>query len=409
MTSENRNNGSKLKNKVLFSAITACLPLGLQAAEFTVTEAVDDGTGLVAGTLSKAILDANSNPGHDTIILNTNVGFSGVMKRLIDSDVTLQSDQMVRTISGLNAFRPLFVKSGNVQIKDITLANSSAKGGNTGGTGGAPGAGMGGSLFIYDGDVKLNNVTIDNSVAVGGDRSVVTNYANGGGGMFGNAAGNSGGGLFGDSDAMQPIGGYGGYGNYQNNDAMFGTGGYATLYGQQGGFGGGGGSGYFGGRGGFGGGGGQGSQGYGYGYVDPYGGYGGFGAGGGTGLADGAAGYAAGLSYSAGLGGAVFVRSGSLRMENVTISNSTALSDGTAKGLGGGIFILHSTNNSNGNNQGMPSELATVSGCGVSFTNNSADNTDNNGANTDDVFDLGNRIQGSLDGECPIFKNGFED
>lgn len=404
---EQQHSPKAFKKNLLCSAISLCLPLSIQAANFSVTLSNDDGSGLQANSLSKAILDANNSPGADTITLSSNVVLTGVMKRLIDSDVTLQSDDVVRIISGAQAHRPLFVKSGNVEIRNIEIIQSRAKGGNTGSSGGAPGAGLGGSIFIYDGNVKLNNVIIDNSVAIGGDRSVVTNYANGGGGMFGNAAGNSGG-LFGDSDPMAPVGGYGGYGNYQDNDAMFGTGGYVTLYGQQGGFGGGGGSGYFGGSGGFGGGGGQGSQGYGYGYVDPYGGYGGFGAGGGTGLADGASGYAAGLSYSTGLGGAVFVRSGSLRMENVTISNSSALGDGTAKGLGGGIFILHSINNSNGNNQGMPSELASVSGCGVSFANNSADDTDMNGGNTDDVFDLGNRIQGALDGECPIFKDGFE-
>lgn len=207
----------------MVSAIAACLPLGLHAAEFTVTEAVDNGTGLVAGTLSKAIWDANTNPGSDAITLSSNVVLTDVMKRLIDSDVTLQSDDVVRIISGLNDFRPLFVKSGNVEIKNIEFTHSGAKGGNTGSIGGAPGAGLGGTLFVYDGDVKLNNVTISDSTAVGGDRSVVSNYDNGGGGMFGNAAGNSGGGLFGDSDPMVPVGGYGGYGNYQNNDAMFGT------------------------------------------------------------------------------------------------------------------------------------------------------------------------------------------
>jgi hypothetical protein len=396
--------GFEFKNKVLVSAITACLPLGLHAAEFTVTEAVDNGTGLVAGTLSKAILDANTNPGTDTITLASNVALTGVMKRLIDTDVTIQSDEVVRLITGLDRYRPLFIKSGKVEIKNIEFTNSGAKGGSTGNSGGAPGAGLGGSLFIYDGDVKLNNVTINNSFAFGGDRSVVTNYDNGGGGMFGNAAGNSGGGLFGDSDPMAPVGGYGGYGNYQNNDAMFGTGGYASYYGQQGGFGGGGGSGFFGGNGGFGAGGGQGGQGYGY----SVGGYGGFGAGGGAGDNDGASGYAATTMYSAGLGGAIFVRSGRLRLEQVIINNNTALSSGTAKGLGGGIFILHTTSNSNGNDQGMPTVLPTVTGCEVSFSNNSADDTDMNGDNTDDVFDLGNRIQGNLDGECPIFKNGFE-
>ncbi len=71
-------------------------------------------------------------------------------------------------------------------------------------------------------------------------------------------------------------------------------------------------------------------------------------------------------------------------------------------------MVICTVQNSNGNHQGMPAELAVVSGCEVTLTNKSADDTDVNGGNTNDVFDLGNRIQGGLHGECPIFKDGFE-
>jgi hypothetical protein len=56
-------------------------------ANFDVTVATDDGTGTVAGTLSKAILDANTAPGDDTITLTTGVRFTQIPNQLIDSNI----------------------------------------------------------------------------------------------------------------------------------------------------------------------------------------------------------------------------------------------------------------------------------------------------------------------------------
>ncbi len=77
----------------------------------------------------------------------------------------------------------------------------------------------------------------------------------------------------------------------------------------------------------------------------------------------------------AGMGGAIFIRSGSLSLNTVAFnSNSTTGGTGyqNGKGYGGAIFAMKSTTNTNGNNQGMPTTLSTVSLSRVTFSGNNA-------------------------------------
>jgi len=116
-------------------ALAVVLALGGEcayAANFDVTVATDNGLGDAAGTLSKAIFDANTAGGDDTITLTTDVTMTGVMKRLINSNITLQSDSTPRTVScGNNTYRPLFIKSGTVTLKNFTVSGCQAKGGGS--------------------------------------------------------------------------------------------------------------------------------------------------------------------------------------------------------------------------------------------------------------------------------------
>jgi hypothetical protein len=226
-------------------------------ANFDVTLGTDDGTGTVAGTLSKAILDANALAGDDTITLQTNVTVTGVMKTLVNSNIDFIGNSF--NVNGSNQFRPFFVKSGTVGFSNMTVINSKAQGGRSRRGGG--GAGMGGGLFIYDGSVTLNSVTFSNNSAVGGNGGE-TAFLGGGAGMFGDAGGFGGGGLF--ASSTSDTGAYGGNNNYGGGTG-FGRGGDTGLTGAKGGFGG------------FGGGGGYGFTYLGYGD----GGFGGFGGGGG--------------------------------------------------------------------------------------------------------------------------------
>ncbi|MCF6318663.1 MAG: hypothetical protein L3J83_05200, partial [Proteobacteria bacterium] len=172
-----------LRKNILASAISLCLPYSLQAANFDVTVSTDNGTGLIKNTLSWAILQANTEDGDDTITLSTDVIITGVMKRLIDSNVLIQSNDINarNSISGNNQFRPFFIKSGQVTIQHIDIKNSIGVGGNS--DTGSPGAGMGGAIFIYDGNVNISHVAIVNSIAVGGLDLADNSNTSGGGGM----------------------------------------------------------------------------------------------------------------------------------------------------------------------------------------------------------------------------------
>jgi hypothetical protein len=397
------------------------------AGEFIVTRNTDNGLGNTTGTLSWAIRQANAVDGDDTITLATNVTITGVMKTLINSNVvingggfTVSGDQ---DSDGMGDFRPFFIKSGTVAMNDLTIADGLALGGTSGLGGG--GAGMGGGLFIYDGNVTLNNLIFTNNRAIGGN-ALTRTFGHGGGGMYGSTMGvdaYGGGGLF--AHATTPVGAYGGLGTYggsggrrnsgnnsQGTDGGFGGGGggygdsFGVLFGGDGGFGGGGGGAYLeGGNGGFGGGGGFADR-------NTSGGHGGFG-GGGSASRNATGGFGGGIGGAnrrfdsgsgAGMGGAVFIRSGNLTIANSTFSNNSA-AGGTGgnpgQGLGGAIFALHTLTNSNSNQQGMPQALPEVMLQEVTFADNSA--TDNSNSmvmpwnasrgtffDTEDVF--GNRV-----------------
>jgi methionine-rich copper-binding protein CopC len=375
------------------------------AANFDVTVATDTGTGLVANTLSWAILQANTAAGADTITLTTNVTMTGVMQRLINSDVTIQSDATPRTVAcANNPYRPFFVKSGTVTLKNLTVSQCKAQGGSS--TLGGAGAGLGGALFVYSGDVTLDGMTFSGNSAIGGVKGAGSN-AYGGGGMGPGTITNSGGGGFFVVGTTSSTGGYGGTGAYgggggagatydtgsfngsASSPGLFGGGGggsdTSSIYaGSSAGFGGGGGG--INGRGGFGGGGGSG---------DAQGAMGGFGGGGGSGALSAQAfggGRGGGNTVDSviqvaggggGMGGAVFVRAGSLTLKSTAFSNNTATAGGDiaggmrlGKGYGGAVFICTAdldTDNTLGGAKGSCSaSINTGASYAVTYTGGSA-------------------------------------
>lgn len=403
-------------------------PLAQAAVTCDVTEANDDGTGNTPYTLSWAILKANNGTtppymdGHpgggctgNVITLKTDVTVTGVMKRLIDSDVTLQSDATLRTLNGGNAYRPLFVKSGRVTIRNLNLTNGKAQGAAGGGYGGA-GAGLGGALFVYNGTVTVKNVTFTGNEAIGGFGRGANSYpsyaSKGGGGMLGQSVSGmgyivtGGGGLFGDGFSND--GGYGGFGTYggfggrgsssNGYDGGFGGGGGGSgdPYSQggsggSGGFGGGGGSGDSqGGSGGFGGGGGYGRTGGDGGFGGGgsangcFGGSssGGFGGSDGTGCSIGGLGPDKSGGAAAGFGGAIFVKRGALVLQDVRFISNHAVGGqdysiwGGGLGLGGAIFIctpdLDDDITPKGAQGGCAGSIDLSQTQGVSFSGNAA-------------------------------------
>lgn len=391
--------------KLLAVAIAGvlCAPSIVLAANYDVTMENDDGTGGTDNTLSWAILQANTvvPSGADTITLKTNVKINGVMKALLNSDITLRSDSTIRTISGENKYRPLFIKSGNVVIENLKVANGLAKGGDSKRGGG--GAGMGGALFVYDGDVTVRNVTFENNNATGGSYNADL-AGDGGGGMFGDAtSGSGGGGLFANASGIDGAYGGNGYG---------GNGGSGGGDGENGGFGGGGGGALggfpangLGGTGGFGGGGGGGAEGsvqdgeyievaQGVGGAGGFGGGGGFlgngGFGGGGGVnrdgIGGSPGYGGGYDGAggSGFGGAMFSMKGKTTLIDVKfVGNDVTAGSGidevgeagAGSAIAKDIFIC--------TNEIFGAELcqAKVNSCG---STNAVD------------------VRGTLDSECPI-------
>ena len=365
-------------------------------ATIEVTNLADAG----GGSLRQAILDANdesTHPGPDTIVFPTGGGTVrlstiagtqfGPNALEVTSAITILGNGVTITRVPLTErgsvqfYRLFFVtEAGNLTIRDTTLTNGLARGGNggehNGKSGGGGGGGLGAGGAIYNrGTLSIERSTFTGNTARGGNggrggQNVGTSTgATGGGGMGGNGGGTptngvtghaGGGGFFGNGAAGAGDIGGGGGGSINNATGQTGgsvnggrggnSGGGAGSAGGLGGGGGGAGGGFFtannGGDGGIGGGGGGGflnggKGGFGGGGGGAFasidlGGKGGFGGGGGG--RAGGAGFGGGNGGSsssslvssgggggAGMGGAIFNDGGTLTISNSTISGNTTI------------------------------------------------------------------------------------
>ena len=336
---------------------------------WVVTSAADSGPGTLRGALGEA---------------NGAAGLSGIQFRLPGTDpVTLLSTLppvtgricilgpygSSLTVDGGGACRPLFLDGGTLVLVNFTLAHGLGKGGDgLGGGGGA--AGMGGAIFVNAGSLELRRMLFQGNQAQGGSSLLGGDGENGGGGGFGAdspATGGQGGagGLLGGTGGLgaldgsngggaPAVGGSGGGGGGAARGGLLGTAPADWLDGGNGGDGGYGGGGGFsvgplgiGGGSGFGGGGGGSGGGF-LGTVLPGGGGGEGGVfGGDGGVGDGVLpGQGGG---GAGMGGALFLREGTLVMYQCQFIDNHALpgaGDQTggalqalAEGKGGAVFI----------------------------------------------------------------------
>jgi hypothetical protein len=452
---------------IVVDGVTCTLNDAIVAAN---TDSIVGGSACIAGSGDDSIqILSNTNLTGELPAVISNIAFVGA-----GSGPTVTGDGAHRLF-----FVGSASSAPTVSFSNLSLNGGVAHGGNgTGGAG--AGAGLGGAIFIYDGNVSVLNVGFGGNSASGGSASGApvqgpfTNGtgSNGGGGMFGasgvgsaatNAAGGPGGsggfggGGGGGGAADSEIGSGGGVGGGAfggtagaggNSPTAGGPGGaggggggggapntaQTAKPGGSGGFGGGGGGGAgtlngtagVGGTGGFGGGGGVGGS---SGNTLGAGGPGGFGAGGGTsgrgesGSGSGAGGFGGGDAISntgggggAGFGGAIFIRSGNLNLQNAAFVGNAATRGASATGnpglgKGGAVFALHILAETNGNNQGMPAALPKVTGCGNYFpppgTVNSASDagtTSRDNADTFGVDETGLELVSCLD---RIFADGF--
>ena len=190
-------------------------------------------------TLANAITAANTDSatsgcpagsGADTLTLTADVTLAAALPK-IASDLTIQGDTPTRFVSGDQKFRVFWVQSGKVTLQNLTIRNGQATGSNgnngngstVGGGGGALGAG--GGLYIHSGNVTVTNVTFRQNVAQGGNGGRYgTPFSNGQGGHFDN----TGGGVAGT------LGAAGGFGAGGGSGSTSGRSGAASLLGGQG-------------------------------------------------------------------------------------------------------------------------------------------------------------------------------
>lgn len=413
-------------------------PIALLAASLFVSPAlaVDSSEALYA-----AIESANGN-GTTTITLTGPIELTEPLPPIGQAYDNIVIDLNGYAVSGEGAHRIFFVNAGNVTIRNGTLAEGFARGGN-GGAGdgydsGAGGGGMGagGALFVrgdLGASVVVENVSFLDNHARGGDGGSGSlpgdRTTGGGGGMGGNGgagfnggfsgSGGAGGGAFagqngqdGQSTGVSYGGGPGG-GGASSPGGEYSGGGGGGFMGGSGGYGGGGGGGGdtgTGGAGGFGGGGGGGGH-----YVTLLpGGNAGFGGGGGGGGIAGAGGFGGGdgaqrpLASSgdaggaaggggAGFGGAVFVQQGA----SITFSGDMGIAGGTAtggnpgsqsgtagsgRGAGTGLFLQGNgtltLEQASGEAQTIADEIVDQTGLGGTGANAGAWSLVKNGAGT---------------------------
>jgi 5-hydroxyisourate hydrolase-like protein (transthyretin family) len=381
---------------LVVAALLLALAPRAEAATLTVTNANDSGAGSLRAALASAatgdtIAFASSLTGATIVLMTSDASSTGNTPTapfgntgLVVNGITVTIDGSAAsglTIDG-NGTQRIFAVTGGpgaagnatgsplpggspgvLTLKNLTLANGFAKGGNgrlgAGGAGGA--AGLGGAVYLDGGStLMLAGVLVQTCTAQGGGGAL------GAPGGFGGGGGGGVGGDGGLGGVGAPTGPGGGGGN-----PNLGIGSITASFGGSGGFGGGGGGGFSvpgaigpgggAGPGGFGGGGGGGGNGA----VGPYGGgsggAGGFGGGGGGGGGGGVGGFAGAGGFGgggggagssggggggaggagAGLGGAVFVNGGTLEATNTTFTLCTAAGGAGASagsGLGGAIF-----------------------------------------------------------------------
>jgi hypothetical protein len=322
---------------VLGNSLIQTFSLSSCSSSPVVTSTADSG----AGSLRSAV--GGVCPGgtitFDPLVFATPQTITLASRILLNKSLTIQGPANGSvTISGNDATRIFFIGSGSlapftgtVNLNGLTLTNGLGRGGDANFGGKAPG--MGGAIFQNSGSVSLTNVSFRSNRATGGSQDNAVGFA--GAGFGGNASGDvgTGGGDLGGLGTAAGVSGAAGDGA--------GGGGHPLTRGSAGGFGGGGGG------------------------SSAGGGAGGFGAGGGTGAAPGwgasaSAGSAGGAG--AGFGGAVFVRSGSMSLTNVSFAGNSVLggtlpTGRTAQAKGGALFLYSG---------------ATVTANGVSFFNSTA-------------------------------------
>lgn len=170
----------------------------LIATTYVVHNTNDAGTGSFRHAINKA-------QNGDTIIFQHHLSGPINLKRplpIINNNLTIIGNGQIQ-LNGQHQHQVLFINSGTVVIRNLTIENGLSQGGNGGcsfsGNGGGA-LGSGGGLFVNnDAIVILSDITFKHNVAQGGCGGCLENIYNcgaGGGGGGGMNSGNGGSGSF---------------------------------------------------------------------------------------------------------------------------------------------------------------------------------------------------------------------
>jgi len=173
----------------------------LPSTIFAITVSNNNDSG--AGSLRDTMTTANgSGDNIDFSISNTTITLSSPLPPITNT-YTIDGSTNNITVSGSNGHRIFYILSDSPTIKNLSLTNGLAKGGDSGnsqrgGTGGG-GLGAGGAVLVQTGaQVSLENLTFSNNTAQGGSSGTTQPGApinpatlatgTGGGGLGGNGA-----------------------------------------------------------------------------------------------------------------------------------------------------------------------------------------------------------------------------
>ncbi|NGX60373.1 MAG: hypothetical protein KR126chlam3_01546, partial [Chlamydiae bacterium] len=146
----------------------------LWSGTLTVTNMNDTG----AGSLRDAITNASSG---DSIVFDTGgtITLDSPLPK-IDKNLSINGSGQTITIDGVDTYRPFTIISGTVEIKNLTIEDGLAKGGDGGngglespdarGGGAGGGLGAGGAIFANEGvNLTVEKITFQSGKAEGGD------------------------------------------------------------------------------------------------------------------------------------------------------------------------------------------------------------------------------------------------
>jgi len=204
---------------------------------WVVTSAADTGPGTLAAVLAEANAGTGVNgiqfaiprqPGGEIPLIDrpalaaqttapNHIVLQRTLPPITGSVCILGSADGTLVLDGGGVCRPFFVDGGTLILDHFTVSNGLAKGGDSPGGGGGAG-GMGGGMFINKGSVTLRRMLFQGNQAVGGASSPGTDGERGGGGGFGGDSATCG------TDPAAPTCGNGGGGGL-----LGGTGGLGNL------------------------------------------------------------------------------------------------------------------------------------------------------------------------------------